>query len=77
MNLMNRSGLARALGVPNSWVKEKTRAGEIPCVKIGRKYYYDEHAVEAVIIGWARAGAPVQQVNIPLDGPQAETFSHG
>lgn len=38
--------VARILGVPVSWVYEKSAAGVIPCVKIGR---YNRYRVTDVI----------------------------
>jgi excisionase family DNA binding protein len=46
--------VAAVLSVPVSWVREQTRRGEIPCVRLGRYVRYRREDVERWIEG--RAG---------------------
>jgi excisionase family DNA binding protein len=45
--------VARVLGVPRSWVYEKSARGEIPCLKAGR---YNRYRVSEVIEALERRG---------------------
>ena len=48
---------ARALGVSERWLWEQTKAGEIPCTKIGRVTLYPREMLEE----WLRRRAAQQQ----------------
>jgi excisionase family DNA binding protein len=45
--LLDAAEVAELLGVPTSWVREQTRAGAIPHVRLGRYRRYEWEAVEA------------------------------
>jgi excisionase family DNA binding protein len=48
---------ARALGVSERWLWEQTKAGEIPCTKVGRVTLYPREMLE----DWLRRRATQQQ----------------
>ncbi|MFN9368658.1 MAG: helix-turn-helix domain-containing protein [Planctomycetia bacterium] len=48
---------ARALGVSERWLWEQTKAGEIPCTKVGRVTLYPREMLEE----WLRRRAMQQQ----------------
>jgi len=48
---------ARALGVSERWLWEHTKAGEIPCTKVGRVTLYPREMLEE----WLRRRATQQQ----------------
>lgn len=50
---------ARALGVSERWLWEKTKAGEIPCTKVGRVTLYPHAMLEE----WLRQRAAKQQTD--------------
>jgi excisionase family DNA binding protein len=45
--LLTAKEVARLLAVPESWVREATREGHIPHVKLGRYRRYQPAAIEA------------------------------
>lgn len=53
--LLTALEVAERLSVPESWVREQTRAGSIPCVRLGRYRRYEWEAVVAWLEG-QRAG---------------------
>lgn len=58
--LMDDAGLARRLNVPESWVADKAKAGQIPCTRIGRHRRYTEaHFQQIVAAGERPATAPL------------------
>jgi len=46
--LMTADDVAELLSVPVSWVRESTRSGAMPCVRLGRYVRFERAAVE----GW-------------------------
>jgi predicted DNA-binding transcriptional regulator AlpA len=48
-SLLDASQLADKLGVPKSWVREQSRLGHIPVVRLGRYCRYRLAEVEAAI----------------------------
>lgn len=48
---------ARALGVSERWLWDQTKAGEIPCTKVGRVTLYPREMLEE----WLRRRAAQQQ----------------
>jgi excisionase family DNA binding protein len=45
--LLNAGQVAKLLSVPESWVREQTRKGKLPCVELGRyRRYRLEHVIE-------------------------------
>ena len=57
--LLNARELAYTLGVPETWVREHTRAGNIPHVRLGRYARYRREDVEAWLERCTRKGRPV------------------
>jgi len=47
--LLNANQIAAALGVPKSWVREQSRLGNIPVVKLGHYCRYRLADVEAAL----------------------------
>lgn len=45
--LLNAAEIAERLSVPEGWVRESTRSGAMPAVKLGRYWRYDAADVEA------------------------------
>lgn len=57
--LVDAAAIADLLGVPVSWVREQTRAGAIPHVRLGRYVRFDEDLVRAWVAECSRPGRPV------------------
>jgi hypothetical protein len=55
--LLDAKAVARALSLPTSWVREKARQGEIPCMYAGRYVRFNLAAVQ-------KALAPTDQRSI-------------
>lgn len=47
--LLNLYGLSRELNLPVKWLKAKAVAGQIPCLRIGRRFRFNIEAVKAVL----------------------------
>ena len=45
--LLTAQQVADLLAVPESWVREATRANRLPHLKLGRYRRYQQHAIEA------------------------------
>lgn len=56
--LLDAVEVAELLGVPESWVREATRAGQLPCVTLGRYRRYDREDVVAWVQRQKSGGAP-------------------
>lgn len=55
--LCNLLALSRQLGLPVSWLKAEARAGNIPCLRVGkRKLRFDVKAVERTLTRRAGKG---------------------
>ena len=67
--LLEAREVAELLSVPVSWVRESTRSGAIPHVRLGRYVRYREAAVLAWLEQCSRPGRPValrrQQPRVP------------
>lgn len=62
--LLNAGEIATLLGVPESWVRQETRAGRMPCVELGRYRRYDR----ADVLAWVesvKSGTPVWRKHRP------------
>lgn len=57
--LLTATEVADRLGVDESWVREHTRAGNIPFVPLGRWRRYDWNDVKAWLETCKRPGRPV------------------
>ncbi len=53
--LLTAAEVAEHLNVPESWVRQETRAGRLPCLELGRYRRYQLDAVHAWLEG-QRAG---------------------
>lgn len=43
--LLTAAEVAELLSVPESWIRQETRAGRLPCLELGRYRRYDRTAV--------------------------------
>jgi excisionase family DNA binding protein len=57
--LLDAQDIADWLNVPVSWVRESTRAGAMPCVKLGRYRRYRESDVATWLEDCSRPGRPI------------------
>lgn len=57
--LLSAAEVAERLSVPESWVREATRSGAMPCVRLGRYVRFELQAVEAWIVECRQPGRPV------------------
>jgi excisionase family DNA binding protein len=64
--LLTASEVAELLAVPESWVREATRAGRLPHLALGRYRRYSREAIEA----WL-----TEQRGGPLTGPSRVDLS--
>lgn len=65
MNLHTDAEAAAELHVSERWLADKARAGEYAHTRIGRKRFWtDEHLAAIVASGERRAVAPVPEVGI-------------
>ncbi|MBL7146944.1 MAG: hypothetical protein ISS76_22085 [Phycisphaerae bacterium] len=55
-NLHNLYGLSRELNLPVKWLKAKAVKGQIPCLKIGRRFRFNIKAVETALLEMAEKG---------------------
>jgi excisionase family DNA binding protein len=55
--LVDAAEVAELLSVPVSWVREATRAGQLPCVTLGRYRRYDVDDVLAWVESQKTGGA--------------------
>jgi excisionase family DNA binding protein len=58
--LLDAKDVAELLSVPVSWVREATRAGQLPVVRLGRYCRYDRADVEEWVTAQKRGGADRQ-----------------
>jgi excisionase family DNA binding protein len=56
--LLTAGEVAELLAVPESWVREATREGRLPHLRLGRYRRYERAAIEAWL-GEQRGGPPV------------------
>lgn len=47
--LISAAELAAALSLPKTWIEQRTRRGELPCIRAGRWIRYNRRAVEAAL----------------------------
>lgn len=57
--LLTASEVAELLAVPESWVREATREGRIPYLRLGRYCRYQRHAIEVWLSEHAAGPKPV------------------
>jgi excisionase family DNA binding protein len=55
--LLTATEVAERLAVPVSWVRESTRSGAMPCVRLGRYVRFEQAEVEAWLEGCRQPGA--------------------
>ncbi len=58
--LLTALEVAELLGVPEGWVRERTRAGQLPHVALGRYRRYDAGDVRAWVEQQKAGGAPLR-----------------
>jgi len=56
-NLQNLFGLSKELNLPVKWLKAKAVKGQIPCLRIGRRFRFNVDAVKAALSEMAAKGA--------------------
>ena len=56
--LLTADEIAQRLAVPTSWVREHTRTGSVPCVRLGRWVRYSAADVDAWVEGCKTGGGP-------------------
>lgn len=52
-NLLNLYGLSQELNLPVKWLKAKAIEGDIPYLRIGRRFRFNIEAVKAVLLEMA------------------------
>jgi excisionase family DNA binding protein len=57
--LLTADDVAEFLSVPVSWVREATRSGAMPCVRLGRYVRFERDAVEAWLESCKQPGRTV------------------
>jgi len=57
--LLTADDVAELLAVPVSWVRESTRSGAMPCVRLGRYVRFERAAVEAWLEECRRPGRAI------------------
>jgi excisionase family DNA binding protein len=57
--LLTAAEVAKLLNVPVSWVRESTRSGAMPCVRLGRYVRFDPADVEAWIASCKQPGRSI------------------
>ena len=55
--LTSLSRMARRLGVTQQWLREQADAGNVPCLKAGKRYLFNPPAVEAILVQQAAINA--------------------
>ena len=57
--LLTADDVAELLAVPVSWVRESTRSGAMPCVRLGRYVRFERAAMEAWLKECRRPGPAI------------------
>ena len=70
--LVTLRGLSRALKLPTGWILERARRGEIPHLRVGRKYRFSVTAVKRAVIDLASKSEQESEI---IDG-SARTSPH-
>lgn len=47
--LMDAETLAKVLSLPQSWIEQRTREGELPCYRAGRWIRYRRSEIESIL----------------------------
>ena len=45
---------ARRLRVPSTWLRGEAEAGRVPALRVGRTFFFDPDAVQAILLERAR-----------------------
>jgi excisionase family DNA binding protein len=69
--LLTADEVAELLGVPVGWVREQTRAGNIPHVKLGRYRRHDRDEVLAWVESLKSGGGPAFRRHLAADRTEA------
>ena len=59
--LLNEPRMARRLGVTAKWLKEQADAGQIPCLRAGRRYLFNVDAVTQRLAELAATESPTDK----------------
>lgn len=60
--LLDAAELAERWNVPASWIREATRAGKIPCVRLGRYVRYRAETCDAWLEEQEQGGAAWRRI---------------
>ena len=72
--LLDAKEIAERLGVPETWVRESTRSGAMPAIRLGRYWRYDMADVDAWIETCKQPGRSIRpriRTDIFEDGVEA------
>ena len=58
--LLDAAAVAERLGVPETWVRETTRSGAMPAIRLGRYWRYDLTDVEAWLESCKQPGRSIR-----------------
>jgi len=58
--LLDANEVAELLGVPTSWVRESTRSGAMPAIRLGRYWRYDRGDVLAWLESCKQPGRSIR-----------------
>jgi excisionase family DNA binding protein len=56
--LLTAGEVARFLAVPESWVREHSRSGDLPCLRLGRYVRYEKERILAWVDAQSDSGWP-------------------
>jgi hypothetical protein len=54
--LLRLTHAAKAFDLPVRWLKNEAIAGRLPCLRVGRRIYFDRHALENALARRAAQG---------------------
>jgi helix-turn-helix protein len=70
--LVDAAAIAEMLSVPVGWVREQTRSGNVPVVRLGRYCRYDPDDVRAWVESLKDGGGPSYRRHRPLVSDRGE-----
>lgn len=70
-SLLTLNRLAFELKLPREWLHDEAGAGRIPCLKVGRRYFFNPEAVERTL---AKRAAIQRQVSADQAGEIAHAL---
>jgi excisionase family DNA binding protein len=75
--LLTAREVAELLSVPETWVREQTRAGNLPHVELGRYRRYRHDEIVAYIEESSRGGGPAWRKHRPKVAPSSSGVDSG